>query len=123
MREGSFAVLPAKNRTEHPTGLVATVACGVLKILAGLSITTTLNFFSQKFWRFPQVVIDTAFGQELDMGRKAHEESQLRTDNPHLALAIAWDKGWVSRAREQEATTVARTRVLGFQAWIAAQGR
>ena len=69
------------------------------------------------------MVIDTAFEQELVVGRKAHEEHLPRTDNPHLALAIAWDNGWVSRAQEEEATTIAHTRILRFQAWIAAQGR
>jgi len=68
------------------------------------------------------MAIDGRFELEADVGRKAHEESLLRTDNPHLYLAIAWDNGWVARAREQEATTVATTRVLGFKAWIAAQG-
>lgn len=56
-------------------------------------------------------------------GYKAHEEGMLRTDNPHLVDAIAWDKGYVRRAREQEAKTIAKTKVVGFQDWIAMQGR
>lgn len=67
------------------------------------------------------MTINGEFELHLEEGFKAHEETQLRTDNPFLARAIAWDKGWVSRAREQEARTTAPTRILGFQAWIAAQ--
>jgi hypothetical protein len=69
------------------------------------------------------VALDGHFALELDVGYKAHEEHLLRTDNPHLPNAIAWDKGWVRRAREQEATTVAKTKVVGFREWIWMQGR
>lgn len=69
------------------------------------------------------MALDGDFAANLDYGYKAHEEGLHRTDNPHLPRAIAWDKGWVRRAREQEATTTARTKVVGFQDWIAMQGR
>jgi hypothetical protein len=69
------------------------------------------------------VAVNGDFELNLALGEKAYEEGLTRTDNPHLANAIAWDRGWVGMARQQEASTDARTRILSFQTWISIQGK